>query len=114
MPANCGLFVRDLETSATGLEPPTRPLWRDAPAPRTPQWDIFDRSRKKERACDVGRTVEIRARRASGSGGLPQLALALLRPLPTKRPDQTGPYVFSQLGTKPFQEFSRAKRLLDQ
>ena len=25
-----------------GLEPPTRPLWRDAPAPRTPQWDIFD------------------------------------------------------------------------
>jgi integrase len=28
--------------------------------------------------------------------------------------DQAGPYVFSLLGTKPFQEFSRAKRLLDQ
>src|SRR5262249_36595940 len=30
------------------------------------------------------------------------------------RADQQGPYVFSLLGTKPFQEFSRAKRLLDQ
>src|SRR5499433_2229528 len=30
------------------------------------------------------------------------------------RVDQPGPYVFSLLGTKPFQEFSRAKRLLDQ
>jgi integrase len=30
-----------------------------------------------------------------------------------KRADQQGPLVFSQLGTKPFQEFSRAKRLLD-
>lgn len=30
------------------------------------------------------------------------------------RADQPGPYVFSLLGTKPFQEFSRAKRLLDQ
>jgi integrase len=28
--------------------------------------------------------------------------------------DQTGPYVFSLVGTKPFQEFSRAKRRLDQ
>jgi integrase len=28
--------------------------------------------------------------------------------------DQPGPYVFSLLGTKPFQEFSRAKRVLDQ
>src|SRR2546430_3448228 len=28
--------------------------------------------------------------------------------------DQPGPYVFSMLGTKPFQEFSRAKRRLDQ
>jgi integrase len=28
--------------------------------------------------------------------------------------DQPGPYVFSLLGTKPFQEFSRAKRRLDQ
>ena len=25
-----------------GLKPQTRPLWRDAPAPRTSQWDIFD------------------------------------------------------------------------
>ena len=31
-----------------------------------------------------------------------------------KRADQRGPLVFSLLGTKPFQEFSRAKRLLDQ
>ena len=31
-----------------------------------------------------------------------------------KRGDQPGPYVFSILGTKPFQEFSRAKRRLDQ
>jgi integrase len=31
-----------------------------------------------------------------------------------KRADQRGPYVFSLLGTKPFQEFSRAKRRLDQ
>jgi integrase len=31
-----------------------------------------------------------------------------------KRAHQTGPYVFSLLGTKPFQEFSRAKRRLDQ
>jgi integrase len=31
-----------------------------------------------------------------------------------KRADQPGPHVFSLLGTKPFQEFSRAKRLLDQ
>ena len=31
-----------------------------------------------------------------------------------KRADQKGPYVFSLLGTKPFQEFSRAKRRLDQ
>jgi integrase len=31
-----------------------------------------------------------------------------------KRTDQRGPYVFSLLGTKPFQEFSRAKRRLDQ
>jgi len=30
------------------------------------------------------------------------------------RADQSGPYVFSLLGTKPFQEFSRAKRLLDE
>ena len=30
------------------------------------------------------------------------------------RADQQGPYVFSLLGAKPFQEFSRAKRLLDQ
>ena len=30
------------------------------------------------------------------------------------RADQPGPYVFSLLGTKPFQRFSRAKRLLDQ
>jgi integrase len=30
------------------------------------------------------------------------------------RSDQQGPYVFSLLGTKPFQEFSRAKRRLDQ
>jgi integrase len=30
------------------------------------------------------------------------------------RADQPGPYVFSLLGTKPFQKFSRAKRLLDQ
>src|SRR5499427_11119473 len=30
------------------------------------------------------------------------------------RADQPGPYVFSMLGTKPFQEFSRAKRQLDQ
>ena len=30
------------------------------------------------------------------------------------RADQPGPYVFSLLGTKPFQEFSRAKRLLDE
>jgi integrase len=30
------------------------------------------------------------------------------------RADQQGPYVFSLLGTKPFQEFSRAKRRLDQ
>src|SRR5215813_7850935 len=30
------------------------------------------------------------------------------------RADRPGPYVFSLLGTKPFQEFSRAKRLLDQ
>ena len=27
-----------------------------------------------------------------------------------KRADQRGPFVFSVLGTKPFQEFSRAKR----
>lgn len=31
-----------------------------------------------------------------------------------KRVDQQGPLVFSQLGTKPFQDFSRAKSLLDQ
>jgi integrase len=31
-----------------------------------------------------------------------------------QRTDQRGPYVFSQLGTKPFPEFSRAKRRLDQ
>jgi integrase len=31
-----------------------------------------------------------------------------------KRSDQRGPLVFSLLGTKPFQEFSRAKRELDQ
>ena len=31
-----------------------------------------------------------------------------------KRADQRGPYVFSLLGTKPFQEFSRAKRRLDE
>jgi integrase len=31
-----------------------------------------------------------------------------------KRVDQRAPYVFSLLGTKPFQEFSRAKRRLDQ
>jgi integrase len=31
-----------------------------------------------------------------------------------KRADQQGPLVFSQLGTKPFQEFSRAKSVLDQ
>jgi integrase len=31
-----------------------------------------------------------------------------------KHADQRGPYVFSLLGTKPFQEFSRAKRRLDQ
>ena len=31
-----------------------------------------------------------------------------------KRADQQGPLVFSLLGTKPFQEFSRAKALLDQ
>jgi integrase len=30
------------------------------------------------------------------------------------RADRPGPYVFSLLGTKPFQEFSQAKRLLDQ
>jgi integrase len=30
-----------------------------------------------------------------------------------KRADQKGPLVFSRLGTKPFQEFSRAKSLLD-
>src|SRR5262245_113034 len=30
------------------------------------------------------------------------------------RADQQGPYVFSLLGTKPFQEFSQAKRRLDQ
>src|SRR5437016_5797533 len=31
-----------------------------------------------------------------------------------KHADQRGPYVFSVVGTKPFQEFSRAKRRLDQ
>jgi integrase len=31
-----------------------------------------------------------------------------------KQADQQGPLVFSLLGTKPFQEFSRAKRILDQ
>jgi integrase len=31
-----------------------------------------------------------------------------------KRQNQTGLYVFSRLGTKPFQEFSRGKCLLDQ
>jgi integrase len=31
-----------------------------------------------------------------------------------KRADQQGPLVFSLLGTKPFQDFSRAKSLLDQ
>jgi integrase len=31
-----------------------------------------------------------------------------------KHAHDTGPYVFSLLGTKPFQEFSRAKRRLDQ
>src|SRR6266550_3892336 len=58
-----------------GLEPPTRPLWRDAPAPRTPQWDIFDWPGQEERACDVGSTVDTSMAvpepgvfRASGSG----------------------------------------------
>jgi integrase len=36
-------------------------------------------------------------------------ALAVLR-----RSNQRGPYVFSVLGQKPFQDFSRAKLLLDQ
>jgi len=31
-----------------------------------------------------------------------------------KRADQQGPLVFSLLGTKPFQDFSKAKSLLDQ
>src|SRR6516165_7232561 len=31
-----------------------------------------------------------------------------------KRFDRRGPYVFSPLGNKPFQKFSKAKRLLDQ
>src|SRR2546422_8184041 len=47
MSANCGLFVRDRDLA--GLEPQTRPLWRDAPAPRTPQWDIFDWPGQEER-----------------------------------------------------------------
>src|SRR5882724_11467824 len=56
-------------------DPPTRPLWRDAPAPRTPQWDIFDWHGQEERACDVGSTVDTSMAvpepgvfRASGSG----------------------------------------------
>src|SRR2546430_17625097 len=56
-------------------DPPTRPLWRDAPAPRTPQWDIFDWPGQEERACDVGSTVDTSMAvpepgvfRASGSG----------------------------------------------
>jgi Resolvase, N terminal domain len=48
----------DCVVGLAGLEPPTRPLWRDAPAPRTPQWDIFDWPGQEERACDVGSTVE--------------------------------------------------------
>jgi integrase len=40
---------------------------------------------------------------------LSEQALAVL-----KRVDRNGPLVFSLLGTKPFQEFSRAKRVLDQ
>jgi integrase len=40
---------------------------------------------------------------------LSQQSMAVLR-----RADQRGSYVFSLLGTKPFQEFSRAKRRLDQ
>jgi integrase len=40
---------------------------------------------------------------------LSEQALAVL-----KRADRNGPLVFSLLGTKPFQEFSRAKRVLDQ
>src|SRR6266700_1422682 len=50
-------FVSECVVGLAGLEPPTRPLWRDAPAPRTPQWDIFDWPGQEERACDVG-TVE--------------------------------------------------------
>jgi integrase len=40
---------------------------------------------------------------------LSEQSLAIL-----KRAEQRGPLVFSDLGTKPFQEFSRAKRSLDQ
>jgi len=40
---------------------------------------------------------------------LSEQAMAVL-----KRADQRGPYVLSLLGTKPFQEFSRAKRRVDQ
>jgi integrase len=40
---------------------------------------------------------------------LSEQSLAIL-----KRADRNSPLVFSRLGTKPFQEFSRAKRVLDQ
>src|SRR5215472_12926438 len=40
---------------------------------------------------------------------LSEQSMAVLRRL-----DQRGPYVFSPLGNKPFQKFSKAKRLLDQ
>jgi hypothetical protein len=69
-------LAQECVVGLVGLEPPTRPLWRDAPAPRTPQWDIFDWPGQEERACDVGSTVETSVPMpepggvpASGSGG---------------------------------------------
>ena len=46
-------FESDCVVGLEGLKPPTRLLWREAPAR-----DIFDWPGQKERACDVGRTVE--------------------------------------------------------
>jgi len=68
------------------------------------QWDELDLARRIW-TIPKSRTKNAKAHVVHLSGE----ALAAV-----KRADRRGPLVFSLLGTKPFQEFSRAKRVLDQ
>ena len=77
------------------------------PAPRRGRSDDVGRARPRTASLDAAQITDKECQ-----GACRTLVRAVGGVL--KRADQRGPFVFSVLGTKPFQEFSRAKAEVDQ